>query len=341
MELRRLSAWTLTLSLLTPFAVPCGLHAQQAKPAPAGQPAAGRSTDDLVAPIALYPDALVTQILQASVDVAALQKFTGWLAGQSSLKGSALQDAAQKAGFAACYIALAPFPQVVKMLAEKPDWTQQLGRAYSADKAAVYESVQRLRGKAQAMGNLKTTEQQEVVMETSSAGQQVIVIQPANPEVIYVPVYTQTVYVQPAPPPSAATVTGAALIGFTAGIIIGSSHNHYYGGWRGGAAAWNQREDFYEDRYDDRKDYAEDRQDNAQGNQDQRQSNKQSNQSQRQSSAQANQGQRQGNRQTTGAGAGAGGYQSGSSARAQSSRGSSSRSSSRGGGGRSGGGGRR
>ena len=212
MELRRLSAWTLMLSMLTPFVVPCGLHAQQ-NPAPAGQAAAGTSIDTLAAPIALYPDALVTQILQASVDVAALQKFTGWLAGQSSLKGSALQDAAQKAGFAACYIALAPFPQVIKMMAEKPDWTQQLGKAYTADKAAVYESVQRLRGKAQAMGNLKTTEQQEVVMETSSAGQQVIVIQPANPEVIYVPVYTQTVYVQPAPPPSAASVTGAALIG--------------------------------------------------------------------------------------------------------------------------------
>ena len=337
MELRRLSAWTLMLSMSAPVVVPCGVHAQQA-PAPAGQ-SAGTSIDSLTAPIALYPDALVTQILQASVDVTALQKFAGWLAGQSSLKGSALQDAAQKAGFAACYIALAPFPQVVKMMVEKPDWTRQLGKAYAADKAAVYESVQRLRGQAQAMGNLKTTEQQEVVMETSSAGQQVIVIQPANPEVIYVPVYTQTVYVQPAPPPSAAAVTGAAVIGFTAGIIIGSSHNHYYGGWRGGAAAWNQREDFYEDRYEDRQDYGEDRRENAQGNQDQRQSNKQSNQSQRQSSAQSNQGQRQGNRQTTGASAG--GYQSGSSARAQSSRGSSSRSSSRGGGGRSGGGGRR
>ena len=209
MELRRVSAWTLMLSMSAPFVVPCGLHAQQPKPAPAGQSAAGTSIDTLTAPIALYPDALVTQILQASVDVAALQKFTGWLAGQSSLKGSALQDAAQKAGFAACYIALAPFPQVVKMLVEKPDWTQQLGKAYAADKAAVYESVQRLRGQAQAMGNLKTTEQQEVVTQTTSAGQQIIVIQPANPEVIYVPVYTQTVYVQPAPPPSAAAVTGA------------------------------------------------------------------------------------------------------------------------------------
>ena len=87
----------------------------------------------------------MAQILQASIDVAAVQKFTGWLPSHRSLKGTALQDAAQKAGFAACYIALAPFPQVIKMMAEKPDWTQQLGKAFTTDKAAVYESIQRLR----------------------------------------------------------------------------------------------------------------------------------------------------------------------------------------------------
>ena len=131
-----------------------------------------------------------------------MQKFAGWLKSNSALKGTELQDAAQKAGFAACYIALAPFPQVIQMLVEKPDWTQQLGAAFTSDQSAVYQSVQRLRAAAMALGNLKTTPQQEVVTETASTGQTVILVQPANPQVVYVPVYnTQVVYVQQAPPP--------------------------------------------------------------------------------------------------------------------------------------------
>jgi len=279
--------------------------------APAGAPASGGAStaamDALTAPIALYPDALIAQILQASTDVPTLQKFSAWLGSNASLKGTPLQDAAQAAGFAACYIALAPFGQVVQMLVQKPDWTAQLGRAFVADKTAVFDSIQRLRAAAQALGNLKTTEQQEVVTETTSTGQSVIVIQPANPQVVYVPVYnTQTVYVQAAPPPSSASVAGAAVVGFTAGIIIGAASDHYYHGpygWHGAAMyneAWDRREDYWddrqdfaEDRYDDRQDYAQDRQSNAQANQQQRQSTAQSNQSQRQTNAQANQTQRQ------------------------------------------------
>jgi hypothetical protein len=283
----------------------------QTKAAPAGAPASGGAStaamDALTAPIALYPDALIAQILQASTDVPTLQKFSAWLGSNASLKGTPLQDAAQAAGFAACYIALAPFGQVVQMLVQKPDWTAQLGRAFVADKAAVFDSIQRLRAAAQALGNLKTTEQQEVVTETTSTGQSVIVIQPANPQVVYVPVYnSQTVYVQAAPPPSSASVAGAAVVGFTAGIIIGAASDHYYHGpygWHGAAMyeeAWDRREDYWddrqdfaEDRYDNRQDYAQDRQSNAQANQQQRQSTAQSNQSQRQSSAQANQANRQ------------------------------------------------
>ena len=219
----------------------------QTKAAPAAAPAAGGAStaamDALTAPIALYPDALIAQILQASTDVAALQKFSAWLGSNGSLKGTPLQDAAQAAGFAACYIALAPFGQVVQMLVQKPDWTAQLGQAFVADKTAVFDSIQRLRAAAQALGNLKTTEQQEVVAETTSTGQSVIVIQPANPQVVYVPVYnTQTVYVQAAPPPSSASVAGAAIVGFTAGIIIGAASDHYYHGPYGwhGAAMYNE-----------------------------------------------------------------------------------------------------
>ena len=309
------AVWTAWLSLCVLLwvettvvrAAAAGPAPAQAKAAPASGGASTAAMDALTAPIALYPDALIAQILQASTDVAALQKFSAWLGSNASLKGTALQDAAQAAGFAASYIALAPFAQVVQMLVQKPDWTAQLGKAFVADKTAVFESIQRLRAAAQALGNLKTTEQQAVVTETTSTGQQVIVIQPANPQVVYVPVYnTQTVYVQAAPPPSSASVAGAAIVGFTAGIIIGAASDHYYRGpygWHGAAMyneAWDRREDYWddrqdfaEDRYDNRQDYAQDRQSNAQSNQSQRQSTAQANQGQRQSTAQANQGQRQ------------------------------------------------
>ncbi len=319
----------------------------KAAPAAAGsaapRSASAAAMDTLTAPIALYPDALIAQILQASTDPAGVQKFSAWLGANASLKGTPLQDAAQAAGFAACYIALAPFGQVVQMLVQKPEWTAQLGKAFVADKGAVFASIQRLRTAAQALGNLKTTEQQAVSTETTSTGQSVIVIQPANPQVVYVPVYnTQTVYVQAAPP-SSASVAGAAVVGFTAGIIIGAASDHYYHGpygWHGAAMyneAWDRREDYWddrqdfaEDRYENRQDYAQDRQNNAQGNQQQRQSTAQSNQATRQASAatsSAGSGQA-----AARSGGGLSGYQSGASARAQSARGSSSRSASGGGG---------
>ncbi len=153
-----------------------------------------------------------------------MQKFAGWLKSNSALKGTELQDAAQKAGFAAPYIALAPFPQVVQMMVEKPDWTKQLGAAFTSDEQAVYQSIQRLRAAAMALGNLKTTPQQEVVTETSSTGQTIILVQPANPQVVYVPVYnTQTVYVQQAPPPSRRLIVGRRRRG--AGRLHGGHHH--------------------------------------------------------------------------------------------------------------------
>ena len=356
--------------------------ATTAKPAAAQKPAAGAAKpaaaptkpsasdaalDTLTGPIALYPDALVAQILEASKDVAAVQKFAGWLKTNSALKGTELQDAAQKAGFAAPYIALAPFPQVVQMMVEKPDWTKQLGAAFTSDEQAVYQSIQRLRAAAMALGNLKTTPQQEVVTDTSSTGQPIILVQPANPQVVYVPVYnTQTVYVQQAPPPapsaSSSDVAAAALVGFTVGIIIGASSNHYYYGpyaWHGGGAAYHyayeRREDYIDHRqdvYDDRQDF---RQDSYENRQDYRQDNAPQNQAQRQSAAQSNQStpsvdrrpaarprkpiRRTGSRRRSRARraarstASTSGYQSGGAAKAQSARGSSSRASSRSGGG--------
>jgi hypothetical protein len=296
-----------------------------AAPAPAKPSASEAALDTLTGPIALYPDALVSQILEASKDVAAVQKFAGWLKTNSALKGTELQDAAQKAGFAAPYIALAPFPQVVQTMVEKPDWTKQLGAAFTSDEQAVYQSIQRLRAAAMALGNLTTTPQQQIVTEASSTGQTIILVQPANPQVVYVPVYnTQVVYVQPAPPPpapsaSSSDVAAAALVGFTVGIIIGASSNHYYYGpyaWHGGGAAYHyayerredyvdHRQDMYGDRQDFRQDTYDNRSDNVQQNQSQRQSAAQTNQSQRQTTAQTNQSARQTTASTGSGGSGA------------------------------------
>ena len=331
------------------------LLAEQAKGAPAP------TIDQLTGPIALYPDALVFQILTASTSMEKLKSFAGWMSKNANLKGSELQGAAEKAGFDAAYVALAPFPQVVQMMTQKPDWTKALGQAFVVDEKGVFDSIQRLRAQAQAAGNLKTTSEQSVETQTNPDGQQVIIIQPANPQVIYVPTYNPTtVYVAaPPPPPSSGAVVGAAAIGFTAGVIIGASRNSYYHAYDD---YWDHREDYYQERQENYQQNQSQRQSNAQANQSQRQSTAQANQPQRQSTAQANQQQRQNSPQSQGAGnpsqrqnaaatssrgggqgasqrsggmssAGPAGYQSGSTTRAQSSRGNASRSSSRSGGG--------
>ncbi len=336
---------------------------QQSQPGQSTQPTQAispQAIDKLTAPIALYPDALIAQILTASTNHFECASFAGWLSKNSSLQGSAQQDAAQKAGFDACFVALAPFPQVVQMMAQQADWTKQLGEAFTTNRNAVFDSIQRLRAQAQAAGNLQSTPQQQVQTQTTSSGQQVIVIQPANPQVVYVPTYNpQTVYVQSS---STSTATAAA-VGFTAGVIIGAaaSNNYYYGpyAWHGAAMyneAWDNRYDYAENRNDMYQQNASQRQSAAQSNQTQRQSAAQSNQTQRQSTAttaqgnaQSNQAARQSSASTYSRGSGDAatqrsgmssggfsGFQGGGQARAESSRGSRSL----GGGGFSGGGGR-
>src|SRR5262245_61519711 len=143
------------------------LFAQQGTTAAPTQSMPMDALDSLTAPIALYPDALIAQILMASTNVKALQSFSGWLAGNNSLKGSELRAAADKAGCGASYIALAPFPEIVQMIVQKLDWTTQLGQAFTNDKQSVFASIQRLRLKAQSAGNLKTTQQQQVETQTT------------------------------------------------------------------------------------------------------------------------------------------------------------------------------
>jgi hypothetical protein len=200
--------------------------------------------DKLLAPIALYPDALLAQVLACSTSSQQVLDFNKWLQENQALQGSQRQQAAEQAGFDASFVALSLFPDVVDLMAKNIDWTTELGKAFISDQKAVLDSAQRLRAQAMEVGNLQTTPQQEVRTEKQE-GQQTIVIQPANPQVVYVPQYNpQTVYTSPPPPDnSKEKAVAAGLIGFTMGIVLGAAinDNHYYApyGWGAWGMGWH------------------------------------------------------------------------------------------------------
>jgi hypothetical protein len=203
--------------------------------APAPTPLA--PLDQLLAPVALYPDALLAQVLASATSPAQVTEMNTWLQQNKQLQGTQLQEAAQQKGFDASFIALALFPDVIDLMSSQIGWTTELGTAFLSDPKGVMDSVQKLRTQAQAAGNLKATPQQSVKTENQN-GQQIIVIQPANPQVVYVPVYNpQAVYY---PPPPDAT---AVLLGFGLGIAIGAamSNNTYYApyGWGAWGMGWH------------------------------------------------------------------------------------------------------
>jgi hypothetical protein len=243
--------------------------------APQGQ-AAPRTDelDRLLAPIALYPDQLLAQILICSQNPGNVDALNLWLGKNQSLKGSELQDAASKEGFEPSYVALVLFPQTVKMMADQLDWTTNLGVAFTADRSAVFDTIQRLRKQAHDVGTLTSTPQQDVETKTTSSGEQVIVIEPANPQVIYVPQYNSTTVYTTAPSSTtvvvqsdnSAEVAAAGMIGFTAGVVMGAafSNPYYYGpyGWHGGAYMYNDAwDDYYDAREDAREDWMDHRED--------------------------------------------------------------------------------
>ena len=246
-------------------------------PQPAGTaPQPTGTLDQLLAPIALYPDQLLAQILMSATNPSKVTELAKWLKSNAKLKGTELQDAAVKAGFDASFVALALFPQVVSRMAEQIAWTRVLGQAFTSDRTAVFASIQKLRKQAQSVGTLKSTPQQEVETKKTSSGEQVIIIEPTNPQIVYVPQYnTEVVYTQP---PSSTTVIiqednddaemaiAAGLIGFTAGIAIGAAmDNHYYYGpygMHGGAYMYNDAwDDYYDAREDARDDWMDHRED--------------------------------------------------------------------------------
>ena len=186
--------------------------------------------EQLVAPVALYPDELFAQVLMASTYPIQIVQAERWVKANPGLKDKALEDALQKEPWDPSVKSLAPFPQVLTMMSEKLDWTQKLGDAFLAQKQDVMATAQTLRAKAASEGHLKDSKEQKVITEKTETTT-IIKIEPADPQVVYVPTYNPTVvygaWPYPAYPPyyyyPPGYAAGAAFVGFTAGVIVGSA----------------------------------------------------------------------------------------------------------------------
>jgi hypothetical protein len=224
------------LSLLPGDTAAYAQDAQQ-QAAPADQPPPkipNDQLDSLVAPIALYPDPLLSQVLVASTYPLEIVQLQQWLEKHKDLKGDALVAAVEKEDWDPSIQAMAALPEVVKRLADDVKWTTDLGNAFLAQQGDVMDAVQRMRMKAKDAGNLKSTEQQKVetkVVETKT----VVIIEQANPQVVYVPSYNPVVVygppVYPYPPiyyPPPGYYAAGAVIGFGVGLAIGAA---WGGGW--------------------------------------------------------------------------------------------------------------
>jgi hypothetical protein len=247
--MNRLLAATLSILLIIPTAPYQALAQQPAPDAQAGYsgqgaPLSADSLQQLVAPIALYPDALVAQVLGAATFPDQVAAANGWLQQNKNLTGTALTKAVDTQPWDPSVKALTQFPSVLSNLAQNLSWTSALGEAYHTQAADVMTAVQVLRAKAQAAGNLKSGSQITVVQQAP----QTIVIQPTNPQIVYVPQYNPTVvygtpYVTPGY--STAAVVTTAVLAFGIGIAVGAAINNSWGysywncNWHGGTVVYH------------------------------------------------------------------------------------------------------
>ena len=199
--------------------------------------------DQLLAPIALYPDTLLAEILMASTYPLEVVQADRWATENKNLKGDQLKAAVEKQSWDDSVKSLVATPSVLSMMSQKLDWTQKLGDAVLAQQPDVMDAVQRLRAKAQANNKLTSTKEQKVTV-TQQQGRDVIVIEPTVPDTIYVPYYDPGVvygawpYASYPPyyfPPPYGYVPGAILatgIAFGAGYALGrwASGGRYWGG---------------------------------------------------------------------------------------------------------------
>ncbi|MBR2819987.1 MAG: DUF3300 domain-containing protein [Reyranella sp.] len=209
------------------------------------KPFTNEQLDQLLAPIALYPDALLAQVLMAATYPLEVVEAARWSQANPSLKGDAAVAAVKNQDWDVSVKSLTAFPQTLQMMSNQLDWTQKVGDAMIGQQKEVAASVQRLRARAEAAGNLKSTPQQKVTKQTSD-GASAIVIEPANPEVVYVPYYNPAwaygawpypayppPYYPPPPNYGQALMTGMM---FGLGVAAGSAmFGGWHWGWSGGA----------------------------------------------------------------------------------------------------------
>jgi hypothetical protein len=246
------------LLVLTTFPVRAG--AQNAPPATSqsgstsatgeeDKPLTSEELDGLVAPIALYPDALVAQILGAATFPYEIVDATLWLKDNSQFKGEALAKQVDQQSWDPAVKALTQFPSVLDNMAKNLAWTSALGEASATQQPDVMAAVQRMRAKAKAAGNLKSSSEIKVVQQSP----QTIVIQPANPQIVYVPVYNPAVvygvpYVYPSyvyavpPPPTAAIVFGVGIMvgAMVYGGCCGWGWSYWGTNWHGNTIIYNR-----------------------------------------------------------------------------------------------------
>lgn len=200
--------------------------------------------DSLVAPIALYPDPMLSQVLVASTYPLEVIQLHQWLIKNTGLKDKALADAVAKQNWDPSIQAMAALPDVVKQMADNMKWTTELGNAFLTQQGDVMDAVQRMRKKAQDAGNLKTTQQQKV--ETKVVEQKtVIVVEQADPQLVYVPSYNPVVVygppVYPYPPiayPPPGYYAAGMAISFGVGVAMGA---FWSGGW-GWGCGWGHND---------------------------------------------------------------------------------------------------
>src|SRR5215813_26456 len=229
-------------------------QAQQAAQAPSAEgeaptdapPFKPEELEQIVAPIALYPDALVAQTMMASTYPLEVIQAARLMKSNPNLKDTALNEELKKYDWDDSVKSLCSFPQILALLNEKIDWMQKLGDAFLGQRKDTMDAIQRLRAKAQAQGNLKSNEQQKVIVEDAPpapppqpgqpapeqpAQQTIIKIEPANPQVVYVPSYNPTVvygaWPYPAYPPyypyPPGSAFGAAALSFGVGMAVGAA----------------------------------------------------------------------------------------------------------------------
>src|SRR6266511_3091756 len=268
MKLKHTRVRVLASFLVMLLALPPGIMAQQPAGSPAFKP---EELEQLAAPIALYPDSLVAQILMASTYPLEVVQAERFAKQNKNLKGDALTKTLEAQPWDPSVKSLVNFPQVLTMMSEKLDWTQKLGDAFLAQQKDLMDTIQKLRAKAQAAGNLKTTKEQVVIVE-----EKIIKIEPASPQVIYVPAYNPTVvygaWPYPAYPPyyyyPPGYVATATAFSFMAGAAVGAVWGYAWGNtnWGGGNVYYSNNQNININNYIHRSKYAQQRPAGGQGN---------------------------------------------------------------------------